>query len=234
MQDQTRQAPTTAACTLQVAISPPGLKISAVHSPHSRSPRRYFVVVVSVPSSVSKSCVTRDDQRCQRGQGLARTLARRRQRPRYNTAVVARIFLERRDPGDDLRRLADLFNCEPAEGAATGECSPPLDVMETTAAVELLVDLPGVDADGVRVIVSRGTLVIAGRKLPQACAHQEAAFHLAERSFGRFTRIVRLSGAVDAGRATATLVSGELHIVLPRIDERRGQEIRIPVRRATD
>ena len=53
--------------------------------------------------------------------------------------------------------------------------------------------------------------------------------HVAERSFGRFARAVRLSGAVDAGRAQGAFVDGELRIVLPRIAERRGRDIRIEV-----
>jgi HSP20 family protein len=78
-------------------------------------------------------------------------------------------------------------------------------------------------------VFSQGTLVVAGRKVPASCAHREAAFHLAERGFGRFVRAVRLSGAVDAGRAQASLSDGELRIVLPRIQERRGRDIRIDV-----
>jgi HSP20 family protein len=143
---------------------------------------------------------------------------------------VARIFLERRDAGDDLRRLAALVDDEPGAPTA-GECTPPCDVVETDAAVEVLVDLPAVPPESVKVILTGGTLVIAGRKLPYACSHGEAAFHLAERSFGRFLRAVHLTGAYDAGRASATLEAGVLRIVLPRIDERRGREIRIPVKR---
>jgi HSP20 family molecular chaperone IbpA len=66
--------------------------------------------------------------------------------------------------------------------------------------------------------------------LPGATTIADAAFHLAERGFGRFARAVRLAGAFDAGRARATLNAGELRVVLPRIDERRGSEIRIPIR----
>jgi hypothetical protein len=40
---------------------------------------------------------------------------------------------------------------------------------------------------------------------------------------------VRISGAVDAGRAKATLGAGELRIELPRIADRRGGQIAIPV-----
>ena len=141
---------------------------------------------------------------------------------------MARVFVDRRDGGEELRRLARWLDEEPSAGA-TGECSPPLDVVETAASVELLMDLPGIPADQVRVILSGGTILIAGQKAPKACAHGDATFQLAERCFGRFARAVRLAGAFDAGRAAASLVSGELRIVLPRIEERRGRDIRIPV-----
>ena len=104
-----------------------------------------------------------------------------------------------------------------------------MDVVETSSAVEVLMDLPGVPRSHLTVVFSLGTLVVAGRKVPASCAHREAAFHLAERGFGRFVRAVRLSGAFDAGRAEASLTGGELRIVLPRIQERRGRDIRIDV-----
>jgi HSP20 family protein len=142
--------------------------------------------------------------------------------------IVARIFLERSLPADDVRQIFDLLGEDELPGV-TGECVPPVDVLETTAAMEIVADLPGVAAESVKVLFARGTILIAGQKLAMACEHREAAFHLAERAFGRFARAVHLTGAYDAGRATATLASGELRIVLPRIEERRGREIRIPV-----
>ena len=121
-----------------------------------------------------------------------------------------------------------MFDDDAGSGAA-GECAPPMDVLETAEGVEIVLDLPGVPVAHIRLLFSQGTLILAGRKLPAACAHREAAFHLAERSFGRFARAVRLNGAFDAGRATATLASGELRVVLPRIEERRGRDIRISI-----
>lgn len=136
--------------------------------------------------------------------------------------------MDRRELGEEARRLLDELDVEGRRGTA-GECSPPLDVVETASTLEILMDLPGVQPDAVQVVFSRGTLIIAGRKLPPGCAHREAAFHLAERAFGHFARIVRLVGAFDAGRAHASLSGGELRVVLPRIDERRGHDIRIEV-----
>ena len=132
---------------------------------------------------------------------------------------------------EELRRLVDLLQTDPHAGVA-GECAPPFDVVESAAAVEVVMDVPGVERDSLQVVFSRGMVLIAGIKKPSICSHSDAAFHLAERAFGRFARGVRIAGAVDAGRAKATLVAGELRIVLPRLTERRGGQITIPVETA--
>jgi HSP20 family protein len=142
---------------------------------------------------------------------------------------MPRIYLERRDLNEELRRLFDLLNGEAQSSGTAGECTPSLDVVESTDAVELVMDLPGVERDQLQVLFARGTVLIAGTKKAAACSHADATFHLAERTFGHFARAVRVAGAVDAGRARATLSNGELRIVLPRIEERRGREIRIDI-----
>lgn len=144
---------------------------------------------------------------------------------------MAQIYRERRVNKEDEARYRQWLEETSGPGAA-GECTPPMDVVETAAGIELVVDLPGVVESAVTVVFSQGTLIVAGRKSPGVCAHAQAAFHLAERSFGRFVRAIRLTGAFDAGKAVATLTGGVLHVRLPRIEERRGRDIRIPVARS--
>jgi HSP20 family protein len=142
---------------------------------------------------------------------------------------VTPIFLERRSLDDDIRRLFEqLTNLD---SPAATECTVPVDVMETSGAVEIVMDLVGVAADAVKIVVARNTVLITGDKRPGACEHcGQAAFHVAERVFGRFTRAVKLSGAFDVARADARLRDGELRVILPRIDDRRGREHRVTVR----
>ena len=135
---------------------------------------------------------------------------------------MARVYLQRRELPEDLRRLLEVT-------AAAAEYSPPLDIVDTGSAVEILMDVPGVPPADVDVTLSGNVVLIAGRKAPAACEHRDAAFHFAERAFGRFARAVGLEGAFDGGRATATLVSGELRVVIPRLQERRGAQIHIPI-----
>jgi HSP20 family protein len=106
--------------------------------------------------------------------------------------------------------------------------APPMDVIERPDAVEIRFDLPGVPIEAIRVSVRANALVVSGDKPPASCC-PGAAFHVAERACGRFSRTIPLRLAFDASTIRAALTRGELRIEVPRIDERRGREILIPV-----
>jgi HSP20 family protein len=135
------------------------------------------------------------------------------------------------DLAEDARRLLIELDREvPGAAAVSADCRPALDVLETATSLEVLVDVPGVPPESLRVAVRRSTLLIVGAKLAGP-VDPNARFHLAERSYGRFARAVRLGGAFDGSRARATVRAGQLRIVLPRLDDRRGRVMSIPVER---
>ena len=136
------------------------------------------------------------------------------------------------DLAEDARRLlTDLDREVPGAASLTAECRPPLDVLETATALEIVVDLPGVPPDSVRVAIRRSTLLVVGAKNAPG-ADPEMRYHLAERSYGRFARAVRLLETVDPSRARALASAGELRIILPRLEDRRGSMRLIPVEHA--
>jgi HSP20 family protein len=139
---------------------------------------------------------------------------------------------EVREFNDEVARLFE--HLEHSAGAArlmaTGHCTPVLDVQETTEALEVVVDLPGVTCDHVRALLKHNVLVVAGLKpSPYQAERHDTTFHVVERGFGRFARAVRLEGAFDCGRARAVVHAGELRVSIPRLAERRGQEILVPI-----
>lgn len=135
-----------------------------------------------------------------------------------------------RDLAEEMRRLFDDLDVASHPAIGGGECRPAVDVFETETDFEIVMDVPGVAADDIRVILRHGTLLIAGQKLPpDAGERTDASFHLVERGFGRFARAVRLKGAIDGGRSRATLRAGELRISVPKMVERRGQQFVIPI-----
>jgi HSP20 family protein len=132
------------------------------------------------------------------------------------------------DLAEDTRQLLIELDQDPGLASLNGECRPALDVLETTAAYEVVVDVPGIAVESLRVGMRRNTVLIVGAKLPSSNP-PGARFHLAERAYGRFVRAIRIDGAIDPRHATATLAAGQLHVVVPRVKERRGQVIKIPV-----
>lgn len=133
------------------------------------------------------------------------------------------------DLADEVRRLfEDLTRA--SRHALGGECRPPIDVVETDRSFEIVLDVPGLTSHELRVLLKHGTLLVVGQKLPPDPGERaNASFHLVERSFGRFARAVRLTGAIDGGRARASLREGELRIVVPKMHERRGQQFLIQI-----
>jgi HSP20 family protein len=152
---------------------------------------------------------------------------------------VARILFERRggfgEPASltsaEMQAILAWLDQPELGPAGSAEYRPPIDVIETESAVEIVADVPGVALDELRVVFNNGAVIVAGRKRSTACQHQ-ARFHLAERTFGRFAAAIRITASIDLGRAHAKLQDGELHITLPRIAERRRLEIAIPIERA--
>ena len=140
--------------------------------------------------------------------------------------------LDSADLAHDVQRLfEDLARRRPdRRHVVAGECMPGVDVFETDRTVEIVLDLPGVAADALRVLIKAGMVLIVGEKeRPLLAQNTPASFHLVERDFGRFARAVRIGGAVQADQARARLSHGELRVVLPRRDERRGQGVLVPI-----
>lgn len=145
--------------------------------------------------------------------------------PRIQAVVLSAEPAEFRE---DVRRMFQELDRTVGDDALTGECVPALDVLETDGAVEVAMDLPGVNPAAVRIAAKGQTILVVGLKAPRR-TRSESTFHLVERGYGRFARAIRLSSPCDTNRARAVITNGELRITIPRLQERRGRTIRIPI-----
>jgi HSP20 family protein len=136
------------------------------------------------------------------------------------------------DLADEVRRLFDDLAARRPDRrhVVAGECVPLVDVLETGRNVEIVLDLPGVTAEALRVVIKSGVVLIVGEKeRSEPSKRVPASFHLVERDFGRFARAVRIQSPIDANAARAWLSNGELRLVIPRVEERRGRAIPVPI-----
>jgi HSP20 family protein len=106
--------------------------------------------------------------------------------------------------------------------------SPPSDVHETPEGVVIRMELPGVSRGNVDVRVRGSRIEVFGEKPPDT-AGEDASYLCLERRFGRFHRAFDVAGSVNLNRMTAVLKEGVLVLFLPKITERRGQELRVPI-----
>ena len=136
------------------------------------------------------------------------------------------------DLGQEVRRLFDdLSRRRPdRRHMVSGECMPLLDVFETERTIEIVLDVPGLSAESVRIMIKSGIVLVVGEKeRSEPTLRMPASFHLVERDFGRFARAIRIHAAIDASNARARLKDGELRVILTKVTERRGREIILPI-----
>jgi HSP20 family protein len=115
---------------------------------------------------------------------------------------------------------------------ASGAWAPPVDLCETQTSISIRVELPGVTADQIKIGLTNTKLRIWGEKKRRPNRRKVISYHCSERSFGKFGRIVPLRWTVCIRNAVAELKGGMLHIHLPKIEDRRGEEVIVEVKDA--
>jgi HSP20 family protein len=116
---------------------------------------------------------------------------------------------------------------------ASGAWAPPVDLCETEKMIFMRVELPGVAADQIKIGLTNDKLRIWGEKKRRPARRRIISYLCSERSYGKFNRVVRLRWTICVRTASAELKDGMLHIYLPKIEDRRGNEVIIAVKDAS-
>jgi HSP20 family protein len=107
----------------------------------------------------------------------------------------------------------------------TAYIAPPVDIFENEEALIVVVDLPGVDRDGVDIRVEDDILTIKGTakyKQPAGTLRQE--FNLQG-----YYRQFQLSDEVDQSKISAESNNGVLTITLPKAEKKKPKQIKVKV-----
>lgn len=103
---------------------------------------------------------------------------------------------------------------------------PALDVVETSDAYTIKIELPGLASEDITVDLTQTVLTIAGEKRRPYEANT-TRMHRIERDYGPFERKVQLPDDIDADAVDAHLEHGVLTL---RVAKRRAMPVRISVR----
>ena len=130
----------------------------------------------------------------------------------------------------ELNQLFErLSEFDRADHPPEGEWIPSVDIYECRGSLLVVVEVPGLPPEALRVAHVDGRLIISGERRDRK--PPGGAFLCMERPQGRFTRAILLDEAVDIRQAEAQVEGGLLTITIPRVKDRRGTETVIPVRR---
>ncbi len=129
----------------------------------------------------------------------------------------------------EMDRLWDsFFERRPTKAEQAAEFLPALDLAETDNELVVKCEVPGLEPKDIDISLSDGMLTIKGEK-KQEREEKQADYHLVERSYGTFTRSIQLPKEVQGDKISASYKNGILTVTLPKSEEAKKNEIKIPV-----
>jgi HSP20 family molecular chaperone IbpA len=102
---------------------------------------------------------------------------------------------------------------------------PVTDIFETADALKVILEMPGVDKDGVDVRVENDVLTIDGQV--DFSKYQGLQPVYTEYNVGNYARSFQLSSKIDQERITADLRDGVITLILPKAEKAKPRKIRV-------
>ncbi len=116
------------------------------------------------------------------------------------------------------------------EGLREGmsEWVPSIDLSETKDNIVVQAEVPGMDPKEIDISLSQDILTIRGEK-KQGKEEKDENYHFVERSYGAFTRSLRLPRGVQSEKVNASYKNGVLKITIPKTEEAKKKQVKIKV-----
>jgi len=131
---------------------------------------------------------------------------------------------------NEINRLFEnLFDLRSEKGTTDIAWLPSADICECPEFVVVKIELPGVSVKDLKLGINGGNIIIEGEK-KKVSETGKKKFHLVERAYGRFRRVININTAVNTHRAEAVLKDGVLKVIFPKVSNLRGSQIVIAVR----
>jgi HSP20 family protein len=109
---------------------------------------------------------------------------------------------------------------------------PRVDVTETDKEIEITAELPGLERKDVEISLEDDVLTIRGEKKIETEQDnkkdgENKNYHLNERSYGVFYRVLQLPPGIDPSTVKATMSNGVLKITIPKPARAQAKKIEV-------
>lgn len=153
-------------------------------------------------------------------------------RPKMMAANVALEKIELRRLHERVERLFGALEeiLESENSDFFDSFSPSVDLCENKEMVQVLVELPGVKSDDINLTLTAKEITIEGKKNHSPTTKKAISHFCCERQYGKFQRRIQLRWAININQTIAELKDGTLKITLPKLIDRRGKSVKIPIK----
>lgn len=126
-----------------------------------------------------------------------------------------------------FRRMFAPENFEPADSGFIA--SPAIDFAEDEKAYHLTAELPGLSEKDIDLTVADDMLTISGEKREEK-EQTDKNYHVSERRFGSFRRMVQLPQHIDRDKIEAGFKNGILTVTLPKTADAMQSQKKIEIK----
>jgi HSP20 family protein len=134
---------------------------------------------------------------------------------------------------DDMERMMNEIFRRPLAGFGAGpfrgmlgdvesaiDMSPAIDIFEEGSSIVVKAELPSLTRKDIEVKLINNTLEITGEKKSEEKIDRRDYLKV-ERSYGKFSRTLRLPEGLDSEHVAANFTNGVLEIKIPKIEDKR-------------
>lgn len=126
----------------------------------------------------------------------------------------------------EMDRIWNRFSKELSTSTFQQDWNPSLDLMETEDSLVAEIEIPGVDPNGINISVTPDTLTFAGEKNQEVKGKGES-YHVRERTYGKFSRSIRLPTMVNPDQVEARYKNGILRITMGKNETAESKRIEV-------
>ena len=130
----------------------------------------------------------------------------------------------------EMNRLFDrLVPTDVGNGEKMGlSFIPAAEITETPEAVQLKLEIPGMEAKDLNLEVTADSLTINGERKSEIKTEEEG-FTRTEFRYGKFHRVIPLPVRVDNSNVTAEYKDGILNLTLPKAEEEKNKVVKVSI-----
>lgn len=126
----------------------------------------------------------------------------------------------------EMDRIWDRFSQEFSTSTLEKDWNPPLDLMETKSSLVAEIEVPGINPDNIDISITADVLTFTGEKKKEA-EDKGKTHHLVERTYGKFSRSIRLPTTVNPDQVEARYKDGILRITLGKTEAAKSKRIEV-------